>query len=81
MIVPMKHATLLCVASAREEALARLAGLGVHEVVAQADVRNAASGATAAALGFTPDAETIPETLRGEPTVDRIWRLRLEASG
>ena len=32
MIVPMKHATLLCVASAREEALARLAGLGVLHV-------------------------------------------------
>lgn len=61
--------------------IAWLAGLGVREVVAQADVRNAASGATAASLGFVPDAGTIPETLRGEPTDDRIWRLRLEASG
>ena len=61
--------------------IAWLRALGVREVVAQADARNAASGATAASLGFVADAGTSPETLRGEPTVDRIWRLRLEASG
>ncbi|CAG1009995.1 hypothetical protein BURK1_03728 [Burkholderiales bacterium] len=63
--------------------VAWLASLGVREIVAQSDVRNAASCATAVSLGFVPDAETIAETLRGEPAVDRVYRLRLreEASG
>ena len=61
--------------------IAWLSGLGVREIAAQSDVRNAASGATAASLGFTPDAGTIAEMLHGEPTVDRIWRLRSDASG
>ena len=64
---------------AREGAAAVVAwllGLGVTEIVAQSDERNAASCATAASLGFVPDAAPIAETLRGEPTVDRVYRLR-----
>ncbi len=57
--------------------IAWLAGLGVREIVAQSDLRNDASCATASSLGFVPDAGTIPETLHGEATVDRVWRLRL----
>ena len=64
---------------AREGAAAVVAWLrtlGVEEIVAQSDERNAASCATAASLGFVPDAEPIAETLRGEATVDRVYRLR-----
>ncbi len=57
--------------------IAWLAGFGVREIVAQSDVRNDASCATASSLGFVPDAGTIPETLHGEATVDRVWRLRV----
>ena len=67
---------------AREGAAAVLAwlrGIGVREVIAQADLRNAGSNATAAALGFVPDPGTIDESLRGEPTVDRRWRILLDA--
>ncbi len=60
--------------------IAWLAGFGVREIVAQSDVRNEASCATASSLGFVPDAGTIPETLHGEATVDRVWRLRVGAS-
>jgi RimJ/RimL family protein N-acetyltransferase len=65
---------------AREGAAAVVAWLrtlGVENVVAQSDERNAASCATAASLGFVPDIDPIAETLRGEATVDRIYRLRL----
>ena len=68
---------------AREGAAAVVAWLrelGVAEIVAQSDERNAASCATAASLGFAPDAAPIAEMLRGEATVDRVYRLRL-ASG
>lgn len=61
--------------------IAWLSGLGVREIAAQSDVRNDASCATASSLGFAPDAATIPESLRGEATVDRVWRLRLGARG
>ena len=67
---------------AREGAAAVIAWLsrtGVREVVAQSDVRNGASFATAASLGFEPDAGTISETLHGEATIDRVWRLRVGA--
>lgn len=53
-----------------------LASLGIEEIVAQSDERNAASCATAASLGFVPDPEPIAETLRGEATVDRVYRWR-----
>ena len=65
---------------AREGAAAVLRWLGeegVSEVVAQADVRNAGSNATAKALGFVPDADTLAETLHGVATVDRVWRRSL----
>ena len=55
--------------------------IGVREIAAQADVRNDASCATAASLGFVPDSATIPESLHGEATVDRVWRLRVDARG
>lgn len=70
---------------AREGAAAVIAWLrtlGVEEIVAQSDERNVASCATAASLGFVPDAEPVAETLHGEATVDRVYRLRFgEASG
>ena len=50
---------------------------GVREVEAQSDERNVASRMTAGALGFVADAEPIAETLRGEATVDRVYRLKL----
>lgn len=65
---------------AREGATAVLHWLGeagVREVVAQADVRNAGSNATAKALGFVPDADTLAETLHGVASVDRVWRRSL----
>jgi RimJ/RimL family protein N-acetyltransferase len=65
---------------AREGAAAMIAWLatrGVTDVTAQSDERNVASWSTAASLGFAADAGTIAEELRGEATVDRIWRLRL----
>lgn len=57
--------------------IAWLAGRGVRDLVAQADLRNEASAATAASLGFVADARTVAESLRGEATVDRVWRLRV----
>lgn len=57
--------------------LAWFASIGVTDVVAQADLRNAGSEATARALGFAPDPAPIASDLRGEATVDRVWRLRL----
>lgn len=54
-----------------------LASIGVRETVAQSDVRNAGSMATALSLGFRPDPETIVADLHGEATVDRVWRKRL----
>ena len=63
---------------AREGAAAVLAWLrkrGAREIVAQSDERNLASCRTALALGFVPDADAIPETLHGEATVDRVYRL------
>lgn len=69
---------------AREGAAALLAwfaSIGVAEVIAQADLRNAGSEATARALGFAPDPAPIASDLRGEATVDRVWRLRLVPSG
>jgi RimJ/RimL family protein N-acetyltransferase len=50
---------------------------GAREVVAQSDERNAASRRTAVALGFVEDPDPVPEELRGEVTVDRIYRLRV----
>ena len=58
-----------------------LASVGVREVVAQSDLRNAGSMATALALGFQPDPETIAADLHGEATVDQVYRLRWNASG
>jgi len=66
---------------AREAAAAVIAWLareGVRDVEAQSDERNVASRNTAEGLGFVPDAESIPETLRGEATVDRVYRLKLD---
>jgi len=65
---------------AREGAMAVLdwlASIGVREVVAQSDLRNAGSRATALALGFEPDPGTIDADLHGEATVDQVWRKRL----
>jgi RimJ/RimL family protein N-acetyltransferase len=65
---------------AREAAAAVIAWLvreGVRDIEAQSDERNVASRRTAEALGFVPDAQPIPETLRGEATVDRVYRLRI----
>lgn len=65
---------------AREGAAAVIAWLlarGAREIVAQSDERNLASRRTAGALGFVADPEPIAETLRGEATVDRIYRLRV----
>jgi RimJ/RimL family protein N-acetyltransferase len=56
-----------------------LASIGVREVVAQSDLRNAGSRATALALGFRPDPETIVADLHGEATVDQVYRLRWSA--
>jgi len=53
---------------------------GTREIVAQSDERNAASRRTAAALGFVEDADPIAEELRGEATVDRIYRLRIASA-
>jgi RimJ/RimL family protein N-acetyltransferase len=50
---------------------------GAREIVAQSDERNAASRRTAVALGFVEDPDPVPEELRGEVTVDRIYRLRV----
>jgi RimJ/RimL family protein N-acetyltransferase len=64
---------------AREGAAAVVAWLlaqGVLEIDAQSDERNVASCRTAVALGFVPDPEPIAETLHGEATVDRVYRLR-----
>jgi RimJ/RimL family protein N-acetyltransferase len=58
-----------------------LASIGVREVVAQSDLRNAGSRATALALGFEPDPETIVADLHGEATVDQVYRLRWHATG
>lgn len=58
--------------------LAWLASQGAREIEAQSDERNAASRGTAEALGFVPDPEPIAETLRGEATVDRVYRLHLD---
>jgi RimJ/RimL family protein N-acetyltransferase len=63
---------------AREGAAAVIAWLatqGVGEIVAQSDERNAGSRRTAEALGFLPDPAPIAETLRGESTFDRVYRL------
>ena len=49
---------------------------GAREIEAQSDERNVASQRTALALGFVPDPEPIAEELRGEATVDRVYRLR-----
>ena len=54
-----------------------LVGRGAREIVAQSDERNLASRRTALALGFVEDPEPVAEELRGEPTVDRIYRLRI----
>ena len=53
-----------------------LLGVGAREIVAQSDERNAASRRTAVALGFVEDPDPIAEQLRGEATVDRVYRLR-----
>jgi RimJ/RimL family protein N-acetyltransferase len=58
--------------------VAWLASQGAHEIEAQSDERNAGSRRTAEALGFVPDPEPIAETLRGEATLDRVYRLRLD---
>jgi RimJ/RimL family protein N-acetyltransferase len=63
---------------AREGAAAVVAWLrsaGAREIVAQSDERNLASGRTALALGFVPDPDPVPEELRGEATLDRVYRL------
>ena len=59
-----------------EAVIAWLRQNGAREIVAQSDERNAASRRTALALGFVPDPEPIAETLHGEATVDRVYRLR-----
>jgi RimJ/RimL family protein N-acetyltransferase len=64
---------------AREGAAAVVAWLrsrGAREIVAQSDERNTASRRTALSLGFVEDPEPIAEELRGEATVDRLYRLR-----
>jgi RimJ/RimL family protein N-acetyltransferase len=65
---------------AREAAAAMLSWLWSHPtltlVIAQADVRNVASHRTALALGLRPDFDTVASELRGEPTVDRIYRMQ-----
>ena len=64
---------------AREGAAAVVAWLGARgarEIVAQCDERNMASRRTALALGFAEDPDPIAEELRGEATVDRVYRLR-----
>ena len=53
-----------------------LLGEGAREIVAQSDERNAASRRTAVALGFVEDPDPVAEELRGEATVDRIYRLK-----
>ncbi|MEO8486053.1 MAG: GNAT family N-acetyltransferase [Betaproteobacteria bacterium] len=65
---------------AREGAQAVLGWLArakAREIVAQSDERNVASGRTAVSLGFVANPEPIAETLHGEATVDRIWRLHV----
>ncbi len=67
---------------AREAAaavVAWLAAQGAREIEAQSDERNLASRRTAEALGFVPDPAPIAETLRGEATLDRVYRLRVGA--
>ena len=49
---------------------------GAREIVAQCDARNVASRRTALALGFVEDPEPIAEELRGEATVDYVYRLK-----
>ena len=49
---------------------------GAQEIVAQSDERNAASRRTAVALGFVEDPDAVAEELRGEATIDRVYRLR-----
>ena len=50
---------------------------GAREIVAQSDERNTASRRTALALGFVEDPDPVAEELRGEATVDRVYRLRM----
>jgi len=49
---------------------------GAREIDAQSDERNTASRRTALALGFVEDPDPVAEELRGEATVDRVYRLR-----
>lgn len=69
---------------AREGAAAVVAWLtrqDAREIVAQSDERNVGSRRTAEALGFAADPDPVAETLRGEPTLDRVYRLVVGAPG
>ena len=49
---------------------------GVSTLIAQTDERNEASRRAAVAAGFIADPLPVASTLRGEPSTDRVFRLR-----
>jgi len=66
---------------AREACVAVLEELrdrfGAREVIATMDIRNVASWRLVESLGFVRDPGTEPSSLRGVPTVDYRYRLKL----